>query len=53
MLQGSTVVLKAVEVLIAPPGSGTRDLGRQRWWAVPVMCKNRTAGTSSVSQELL
>ena len=47
------MVLKAVEVLTAPPGSVARDQGRQRWWAVLVVCKRRTAGTSSVSQELL
>ena len=47
------MVLKALEVLTAPLGSVARDLGRQRRWAVPVICKNRTAGTSSVSQELL
>lgn len=47
------MVLKAVEALTAPPGSVARDQGRQRWWAVPVVCNHRAAGTSSVPQKLL
>ena len=53
LLQGSTVVLKAVEVLTAAPGSVARDQGRQRWWAVPAVRNHRTADASSVPQELL
>jgi len=53
LLQGSTVVLKAVEVLTAAPGSVARDQGRQRWWAVLAVRNHRTADASSVPQELL